>query len=101
MPEWRFEITSGAENDLSKLDAQIQNRVVEKLKWFQENFSKITPLPLGGKWRGFFKFRVGDWRVIYEVETGVCEVVIHAIDNRDKIYKQRHAKNIVKKNPNQ
>ena len=89
MREWRFELTDEAEADLGKLDSSIRTQVLEKIKWFRENFEQITPLPLGGKWRGFFKLRVGDYRIIYEVERERGMVTIHYIDRRDKIYKRK------------
>ena len=52
-----------------------------------ENFENIVSLPLGGAWRGFFKLRVGDWRIIYEADRGNELVIIHAISPRDKVYK--------------
>ena len=59
--------------------------------WFTTNFQNITPLPLGGRWKGFFKLRVEDWRIIYEVSHDSRLVIVHAIDTRDKIYKRRPA----------
>jgi mRNA interferase RelE/StbE len=94
MPEWRFELTKEAEEDLEKLDSSIRDRILEKLKWFRENFEQIIPLPLGGKWRGFFKLRIGDYRVVYEVEKVKKVVTIHYIDRRDKIYKRRKPKRL-------
>ncbi|KKT40667.1 MAG: hypothetical protein UW30_C0019G0006 [Candidatus Giovannonibacteria bacterium GW2011_GWA2_44_13b] len=89
MPEWYFDITPEAERDLDKLDVPIRRRVVERLSWFQKNFTQIIPLPLGGRLGGFFKLRVGDWRIIYEINESAKKVTIHAIDKRDKIYKRK------------
>jgi len=87
--DWRFDLTKEAESDLEKLDSSIRTRVLEKIKWFSENFDQITPLPLGGNWRGFFKLRIGDYRVVYEVEREVNIVTIHYIDRRDKVYHRK------------
>lgn len=89
MPSWRFRVTPEGEDDLDDLDKGLQKRVIEKFKWLIENFDKVTPLPLGGQWRGFFKLRVGDWRIIYEVDNKSQQVIVHMIDRRDKIYKRR------------
>lgn len=88
MPKWQAVFTKEAERDLMRLGHQIRNRVLQKIKWVQENFDFVTPLPLGGQWRGFFKLRVGDWRIIYEVEISNKRIIIHYIDLRDKIYKR-------------
>ena len=86
---WRFFITKEAENDLDNLDKQIQKRVLEKLAWLATNFDEVVPLPLGGKWRGFFKLRMGDWRIIYEADGKKEEIFIHHIGRRDEVYKYK------------
>lgn len=89
MIPWRFEITDPGKNDLARLDSSTRQRVLQRLKWFVENFDRITPLPLGGEWKGFFKLRVGDWRVVYKPDYENGRVVIHRIDLRDKVYKRK------------
>lgn len=88
MTQWHFVITKNAESDLVRLGRKTQQRVVEKLKWFADHFEEVTPFPLDDPWKGFFKLRIGDWRVIYEVEETACRIVVHLIDRRDKIYKR-------------
>lgn len=83
----RIFITREAEGDLDDLDSSIRNRIVQKLIWMRDNFDDIVPLPLGGPWRGFFKLRVGDWRVIYEIEIKNKIITAHQVGLRDKIYK--------------
>ena len=89
MEPWRFEITEPGKADLAGLDSSARQRVLERLKWFCENFQHITPLPLGGEWRGFFKLRVGDLRVVYKSDYESGRVVVHRIDLRDKVYRRR------------
>jgi len=89
MRRWRFIITREAESDLKRLDSPTRKRVLEKFKWLVDNFDQITPLSLGDKRRGFFKLRVGDWRVVYEIEIAKKLITIHCIDHRDKIYKRK------------
>lgn len=85
---WQFDITDSGRRDLDQLDSTIRQQVLEKLKWFADNFQNVTPLPLGGRWRGFFKLRVGDWRIVYEVNHDTRRITVHVIDKRDKIYKR-------------
>ncbi len=89
MQEWQFVFTKEVEMDLRRLDSSTRKRVLEKIKWMQENFNQIIPLPLGSEWRGFFKLRIGDWRVIYEIEALKRLIAIHCIDHRNKIYKRK------------
>ncbi len=89
MEQWRVIFTFEAEGDLAGLGEQIQGRVIKKILWLRDNFNQIIPLPLGGKWQGFFKLRMGDWRVIYDIEKSRKQITIHRIGPRDKIYRQR------------
>ncbi|HEX9722291.1 MAG TPA: type II toxin-antitoxin system RelE/ParE family toxin [Candidatus Paceibacterota bacterium] len=89
MVVWQFEITEPGKADFENLDAPTRRRVLQRLKWFMENFNNITPLPLGGEWRGFFKLRVGDWRIVYKPNYESYRIVVHRIDLRDKVYRRK------------
>jgi len=89
MGGWRFHITVDAERDIQRLDAPVQRRVKERLAWFMGHFEEIVPLPLGGTLAGLFKLRVGDWRIVYQIENDAQLVTIHIVDRRDKIYKRK------------
>jgi mRNA interferase RelE/StbE len=54
--------------DLEKLRKSVCQRIVNKINWLAENLDQITPKPLTADLSGFFKLRVGDYRVIYEKE---------------------------------
>ena len=88
MNQWRFDITESGIADLKKLNSQVKKRIEEKLRWFVENFNSITPIALHEPLKGFFKFRVGDWRVIYDFEREKNLITIYVIDGRDKVYKK-------------
>jgi mRNA interferase RelE/StbE len=84
---WQFRLTGSAERDIQKLSPPVARRVKERLLWFIDNFEETTPFPLGGMWQGFFKLRVGDWRVVYEVKERERVVIVHVVEKRDKVYK--------------
>lgn len=89
MSYWVLEFAPEAEQDLAKLDRDLRRRINEKLDWLQAHFDKITPSALGDEWRGFFKLRIGDWRVIYKVEWDRNLIIVWIIDRRDKVYKRK------------
>ena len=89
MSHWILEFTPEAEQDLAKLNRDLRRRITEKLDWLQDNFDKISPSALDNEWRGFFKLRIGDWRVIYKIEWGKNLIRIWIIDRRDKVYKRK------------
>jgi len=89
MSNWRIKFTPEGEKDLLSLDKTIQKRVIRKIYWFMENFTEIVPEPLSNVWKDYFKLRIGDWRVVYQIEHKTSLLVIHNIELRDKIYKKR------------
>ena len=89
MLKWNLVFTPEVKDDFKRLDRSLQKRINERLNWLQNNFDEIIPSALGGEWRGFFKLRIGDWRVIYKVEWNKNLIIIYIINRRDKIYKKR------------
>ncbi|MDR2464448.1 MAG: type II toxin-antitoxin system RelE/ParE family toxin [Holosporales bacterium] len=43
--------------------------------------------PLAYQWKGFFRMRVGDYRVVYKIYEDTVTVLIVKIDSRDSVYK--------------
>ena len=89
MGQWRWEFLKEAEDDLVKLDRPVRHRVIEKLDWLAENFDTIIPLSLGEDYREFYKFRVGDWRVVYKINWKESIITTVYIDHRSKVYRKR------------
>ncbi len=85
--DWSLEITKAAEKDIKRLAHPVRQRIFDKLEWLQNNFKAITPTPLHGEFKGFYRLRIGEWRVIYSVERSARLIIIHLIDRRDRIYK--------------
>ena len=86
---WGVNFTHRAEKNLNELDTKIKKRVLNKILWLKNNFNQIDPLSLSNEWQGFFKLRVGDWRVIYDIDNNMKKITIHRIDKRDKVYKRK------------
>lgn len=60
-------LTPEAQQDILRLDAAVQTRILDKLEWMGDNAELIRHQPLKGpEWRGCYKYRVGDYRVIYQ-----------------------------------
>jgi mRNA interferase RelE/StbE len=81
-------LTEDAERDLAGLDRKTAGRIVSRLKWFAEHFDEQAPQPLSGALRGYHKLRVGDWRVIYEINRNDRMLTVHAIEHRSEIYRR-------------
>ena len=79
---------SQAANDLHRLDKPVAQRVVKKLRWLSENFDDLAPETLTGELRGFYKLRVGSYRIIYTANQRQHLLTVHLIGHRDDIYKR-------------
>jgi len=76
---------SDALHDLQALDRSIAKRIVGKAIWFEKHFSDTTPDPLHNVLKGLYKFRVGDYRVIYSIRGE--HITIEAICHHSRAYK--------------
>ncbi|QEI40627.1 Toxin RelG [Dolichospermum sp. UHCC 0315A] len=72
--------------DLDNLDQVVRLRILNKIQRLSLNFEQITPLSLTGQWSGFYKLRVGDYRVIYELDIEEQLIIIIRIGHRREIY---------------
>ena len=84
--QYRIEFTDSARNDLERLDRQTAQRILKKLAWLAEHADKYPHQALTGKWAGYFKFRVGDYRVIYSLSHQVLLIVVIRIRHRREVY---------------
>ncbi|CCI02162.1 MAG: type II toxin-antitoxin system RelE/ParE family toxin [Microcystis sp. M54BS1] len=72
--------------DLDLITDFIRLRILNKIKWLAINFEQITPLPLTREWSGFYKLRVGDYRVIYEFDRESRIIIIIRVGHRSEVY---------------
>ena len=87
MTVYQVIILPKAFEDLSKIDKTIAERITDKLTWLSENIDNITPLPLKGDLSGLYKLKVGDWRIIYDIDHKEKVITVHKIGHRKEIYR--------------
>jgi len=73
--------------ELKKLPSKLGKRIVNKTNWLAENFEQVNSLPLSGNLSGFYKLRVGDYRVIYSLDQNSKTIIIEKVGHRREIYK--------------
>jgi len=78
--------TRKSAKQLKSLPHSIQKRIVEKMRFYanQNDLLKFAE-HLSDRREGEFRFRVGDYRLIFDVRANVIYVL--KIDRRDKVYK--------------
>jgi mRNA interferase RelE/StbE len=80
----RIEYKSSVAHDLKNLDKTVAKRVIKEL----EEALSCDPdrgEALAGQFKGLFKLRIGDYRVVYSKKQG--GVMVLRIKNRSKVYR--------------
>lgn len=86
---YRIRILETAADELSRLDAPVSRRIIDRINWLAANLDATRLEALTGELAGLYKLRVGDYRVVYQVLHEEQAVVIHAIGHRREIYRKR------------
>ena len=87
---WRIEYDTGAEKDLSKLDRQIAQRIIRFLGERIANLEdprSIGEALKGSKLGDFWKYRVGDFRIVAEIQDKALRIFVITIGDRKQIYR--------------
>ena len=75
---------SSVSKDLKKIDKSIAKRILQRI---EEDLGKNPNrgIPLSGRYKGLFKYRIGSYRVIYtKTKEGI---IVLRIGHRGKMYK--------------
>jgi mRNA interferase RelE/StbE len=85
---WRIEITNTAKKQLSKLDHQVQ---VEIARYLRERIAtgedpRRYGAPLRKELAGRWKYRIGAYRLICEIQDEKILVLVLMIGHRSKVY---------------
>ena len=88
---WQIEFDEGAKKDLSRLDQQVARRVTAFLRErvsHLEDVRSIGESLKGPRLGEFWKYRVGDYRIVAKIEDQVLRVLVVRIGNRREVYRQ-------------
>lgn len=85
---WEIELAETAVKQLAGLDKAIQRRIT---KYLSERLAVADdPRVLGRALRGelseYWRYRVGDYRLVCEVQDDVLKVLVVRIAHRSKVY---------------
>lgn len=88
---WKIEFSEGAKKNIGKLDRQVASRIV---RFLSERVATLDdPRSLGEALSGstlgeFWKYRVGDWRLVCSIQDDTIVVYVLKIGNRREVYKK-------------
>ncbi len=87
---WRVEFSPAADRELDKLDPQHAKRVLKFL--FERVAALDDPRSIGEALKGsslgaFWKYRVGDYRIVCAIEDDALRVLVVRVGNRREVYR--------------
>lgn len=88
---WKVEFDDRARKELRKLNSQAQDRI---LKWLRKNLATDEdPRRMGkslkGRMKGLWCYRVGDYRIISQIQDESILILVVRIGQRGDIYEDR------------
>lgn len=95
MSNYTLEFHPAAKKELDKLDPQVKIFIVQSLVLFIENYDAkyetelmklLKVKKLQGKWDGFYRLRLRDYRVIYEKINNQLVIHIIRVAHRKEVY---------------
>jgi mRNA interferase RelE/StbE len=83
---YRIELKNSAAKSLKKIPKADRIRLVEKIDSFVENLPNPDTTKMKGN-NPFHKVRVGDYRIVYEIQNDILVILVIKIGNRKDIYR--------------
>jgi mRNA interferase RelE/StbE len=87
MNPWSVVLTTEAQADILRLAPVVQARMLNRLQWIGDNASLINHQPMRGEWHGCYRYRVGDYRIIYQVDRSAQQVTVLKVGHRRDVYR--------------
>ncbi|MPZ33131.1 MAG: type II toxin-antitoxin system mRNA interferase toxin, RelE/StbE family [Rhodospirillales bacterium] len=87
---WKIELSGLAQRNLKKLDRQVAKRI---LAFLHGRLARLDdPRSIGQALKGsdlgqFWKYRVGDWRIIASMEDRNIRILVVRIASRREVYR--------------
>lgn len=79
------EITRRAKKDIENLSAQTRKRCAGAIRVLAEN--PLRGEALKGEFHGLRRYRVGDFRIVYDLDADMGLLTIHAVKHRRESYR--------------
>jgi mRNA interferase RelE/StbE len=86
MNQYSVAFQPSVEKDLRQLSSVVRKRVLTKI----EALGSDPPPPKTTKLKntdGLYRVRVGDHRIVYEVDHAIQQVLIHYVRHRSEVYR--------------
>lgn len=85
---WKLEVSKEADKDLSRLDKPVKQRIVTFLQ--ERVLPTGNPRQFGkaltGRLKQYWSYRIGDYRVIADIQDHRLTILAISIDHRRQVY---------------
>ena len=80
-----LQLAQSADKNLTKLPENIQSKIILSFDKIKQN--PISGIKLHGELKNYYKFRVGDYRIVYRFNPKESLIQIVKIEHRQGVYK--------------
>jgi len=74
------------EEDLKKLDKSVVKKIISRIETYLAQDPKGLGKPLKGDFQGYWRYRWGDYRVIYRIAEEEILIIVLRISHRKEVY---------------
>lgn len=74
------------EEDLKKIDKTTVKKILARIETYLAQDPKELGKPLKGEFQGYWRYRWGDYRVIYRIAEREILILVLRISNRKDVY---------------
>ena len=86
MASYNITFKPSVEKDLRPLPKSVVARVMERIEKLKDEPFPQQVVKLSGTER-LYRIRVGDYRIVYEVDTEAKQITIHYVRHRREVYR--------------
>ena len=86
MSSFKVQFKPAVQKDFRSIPQRTLLRILESIEGLTTNPFPVQSIKLAGSDR-LYRIRVGDYRIIYEVETEAREIMVHYVRHRREVYR--------------
>ena len=86
MKPYQINFQSSVDKDLRKLSSENCDRLLSRIEELANEPMPVQAIKLKGT-EGLYRVRVGDYRIIYEVDASAKSILIHYVRHRREVYR--------------
>lgn len=83
---YRVTYLDSVETDFKKIDKSVVKKILNRIETYLARAPKGLGKPLQGDFHGYWRYRWGDYRVIYKISEHEILITVLRIGNRKDVY---------------